>query len=148
MKNFVKVLVLSMGLIIGTSALAESPTSVFASCMVDALNGKERKNLAKWIFFSIAAHPDIKSYSTASPKDIKESDKFVGKLITRLLVVDCQNELKKANKSDPLAVQKGFELVGKVAMQELMTNKDVMNTLTNYAKYADQEKINKILSEK
>jgi hypothetical protein len=148
MKTFVKVLALFMGLIVVTPAMAQSPTNVFASCMVDTLSGKERKSLAKWIFFSIAAHPEIKSYSKASGQDIKESDQYVGKLITRLLTVSCPEELKKANKSDPLAVQKAFELVGQVAMQELMTNQDVMKTLSNYAQYADTEKIKKILSEK
>ena len=148
MKNIIKVLVLFMGLVIGAPALAETPTNVFARCMVDTLNGKERKNLAKWIFFSIAAHPEIKSYSSATQKDVESSDKFVGKLITRLLADDCPNELKKANKSDPRAVEKGFELVGKVAMQELMTNQNVMKTLVNYARYADQERISKVLSEK
>src|SRR6185436_21082717 len=106
MKNFVKVLTLSIGLIAVTPSIAQSPTNLFASCMVDTLSGKERKSLAKWIFFSIAAHPDIKSYSKASGQDIKESDVYVGKLITRLLTVSCPEELKKANKSDPLAVQK------------------------------------------
>jgi len=116
--------------------------------MVDTLSGKERKNLAKWISFSIAAHPEIKPYSSASQKDIKESDEYVGKLITRLLTVNCPDELKKAYKSDPLAVQKAFELVGRVAMQEIMTNQEVMKSLTSYAQYADKEKINKILAEK
>lgn len=148
MKNIIKGMVLSLGLIIGAPTLANSPTEVFASCLVDTLNGKERKSLAKWIFFAIAAHPEIKSYSKASPKDIQESDKYVGKLITKLLTVDCPNELKKANKSNPLAAQQGFELVGKVAMQELMTNQDVTKAITNYIKYADKEKLHSILSDK
>jgi hypothetical protein len=105
--------------------------------MVDTLNGKERTNLAKWIFFSIAAHPEIKSHSGVGQKERKESDEYVGKLITRLLTSDCPNELKRANKSDPVALQKAFELVGKVAMQELMTNQDVMKAVSNYARYGE-----------
>lgn len=148
MNYFIKVIILSMGLILCSSALANSSTDVFSNCLVDALNGKERKNLAKWIFFAIAAHPEINSHSNASSKDIKNSDVYVGKLITRLLTVDCPHELKKANEFNPLAIQQGFELVGKVAMQELMTNQNVTKALTNYIKYADKDKINKILTEK
>lgn len=148
MKNIINVIVLSIGLAIGTPALADSQTDVFARCMVDNLNGKERTNLSKWIFFSIAAHPEIKSYSSVGQKEIKVSDEYVGKLITRLLTSDCPNELKRAHKSDPMAVQTAFGLVGKVAMQELMTNQDVMKALTNYAQYADKDKLNKLLSEK
>lgn len=147
MKNIVKILVLSVGLAIGTPVFADSQTDIFAKCMVNNLNGKERTNLAKWIFFSIAAHPEIKSYSSVSQKEQKASDEYVGKLITRLLTSDCSKELKMANKVDPLAVRSAFELVGKVAMQELMANEDVMKAVTNYALYADKEKLNKILSE-
>lgn len=148
MKNFAKLLVLTMALTIGTPILADSPTSALGNCLVDNLNGKERKKLAKWIFFSMAAHPEIKSYSRASAKDIKKSDRYVGELITRLLTVDCPSKLRIAHASDPSAMKKAFGLVGQVAMQELMTNQNVMKTLTNYAQYADQEKIGKVLSEK
>ena len=88
----------------------------------------------------------INIYSKATAENIDDSDKFVGKLITRMLTVDCPNELMLANKSDPLAINKAFELVGRVAMQELMSNQDTMQALTNYAKYTDQEKINALLS--
>jgi hypothetical protein len=45
-------------------------------------------------------------------------------------------------------MQQGFELVGRVAMQELMTNQNVTKAITNYIKYVDTDKLNKILSEK
>ncbi len=147
MKKIVQIITFTVGMTIGLPVLAGSPISVFANCMVDTLNGKERKNLARWIFLSMTAHPVIKPYSSASSKDIKESDQYIGKLITRLLTDDCPNELKVANKSDPQAVEKAFQLVGKIAMQEIMTNQETMDALTNYIKYADQEKINKVLSE-
>jgi len=60
---------------------------------------------------------------------------------------NCPDELQAANRADPQAIERSFELVGQVAMQELMGNQDVMTAITNYAKYADQEKINKILFE-
>ena len=148
MTTTLKFLALIITLVNVSPVFAAAPSDVLAGCLVDNLNGKERKNLAKWIFFSIAAHPDIKSYSNVSPEDIKESDKYVGKLITRLLADNCQNQLKGANSSDPLAVQKAFEIVGKVAMQELMANEDVIKTISNYAQYADMARINKILNAK
>ncbi|MDO8465380.1 MAG: hypothetical protein Q7S46_09055 [Gallionella sp.] len=148
MKIIVKSIVLIIGIFISVPALSDSTTNNLGRCMIDALNGKERKQLAKWIFFAIAAHPEINSYSRATTKDINESDDTVGKLITRLLTSDCPNELKIAYKSDPLTVQKSFELVGQVAMQELMTNQNVMKSITNYAQYADQKKINSLLTEK
>ncbi|MGI9568765.1 MAG: hypothetical protein ACR2PH_03275, partial [Desulfobulbia bacterium] len=60
---------------------------------------------------------------------------------------DCPTELKKAARSDPTAINNAFELVGRVAMQELMNNQDVVNGLTNYSRYTDTQKIREILSE-
>jgi hypothetical protein len=147
MNNLIKVTILSIGLLSGTSVFANTPTEQLGTCLVDTLNGKERKNLAKWIYFSIGSHPEMKPFMKATDADIQESDEFVGKLITKILVEDCPKELHSANKSDPLAIQKAFELVGQVAMQELMTNQDTMNAITNYITYTDQDKINAILSQ-
>lgn len=147
MNNLIKVTILSIGLLSGTSVFANTPKEQLGTCLVDTLNGKERKNLAKWIYFSIGSHPEMKPFMKATDADIQESDEFVGKLITKILVEDCPKELNTANKSDPLAIQKAFELVGQVAMQELMTNQDTMNAITNYITYTDQDKINAILSQ-
>lgn len=148
MKNILSVLALFTALIVGAPVLAASPSSVLGTCLVDHLNGKERKDLAKWIFFSIAAHPEIKPYSNASAKDIEESDRYVGRLLTRLLAEDCPKELRNAGSADPQAVAQAFKLVGQVAMQEIMTNPAVKKSLTNYVRYADVEKIKKVIKEK
>ncbi|HFD33014.1 MAG TPA: hypothetical protein ENJ28_09975 [Gammaproteobacteria bacterium] len=148
MKFSIKIFTLLFALISITPVFAADPTSVFANCLVDNLNGKERKNLAKWIYLAMAAHPEIKSLSSATPKDIEKSDEYIGKLITKLLTVDCPNELNTASKTNRSALQNGFGLVGKVAMQELMSNQNVNKALTNYIKYTDLEKIKTITNTK
>ncbi|MCG6201643.1 hypothetical protein [Psychromonas antarctica] len=146
MNYFVKVAALSIGILSAAPVIASTPTDQLGTCLVDTLNGKERKNLAKWIFFAIGSHPEMKIFMNATSKNIQESDQYVGKLVTKILTVDCPEELYAANKSDPLAIQKAFELVGQVAMQELMNNQKTIKAITNYSIYADQEKINAILS--
>ncbi len=118
----------------------------FGTCLVDSLDGKERKALAKWIFFAMAAHPEIEEYGQISAAARSESDQEVGNLITRMLTEDCAQQLLVAHKADPLAVQKAFELVGQVAMQELMTNQAVMLAITRYTSHTDQAKIGALLS--
>jgi hypothetical protein len=113
--------------------------------MSDNLNGKERKNLAKWIFFAMGMHPDIKSYLNVSPNDMQTSDEYVGALITRLLTVDCSARLKTAYKSDPTSLNKAFEVVGRVAMQELMRSNEVNKALTNYVEFSDTTKIGEVM---
>jgi len=147
MKQIFIVLILTTFLVSPVAVFADAANNSFGSCMVDNLNGKERKQLAKWIFFAIAAHPEIKIYSNVSQKDVDSSDKYIGALITRLLTVDCPSQMKATYRIDPRAYEKAFELVGKMAMQELMSNKNVTKAITNYIQFADMEKLNKLLSE-
>ncbi len=146
MRTCLRILVLSLVVGAGVPAIAATPTETFSTCMVDALNGKERKTLAKWIFFAIAAHPEISSFANASKADIDATDKYVGELITRLLTTDCPAELKAANDSDPMALQAAFEVVGAVAMQELMANDAVTRAISNYTNYADMDRINQVVA--
>ena len=120
-------------------AVAQSQS--LGTCLVDSLNGKERKQLVKWIYFSIAAHPEMKPFSNISENDRITTDRYVGKLVTRLLVEDCSSIFLTAQKADSLALEKAFEIVGRVAMQELMNNQEVTTAITNYANYADLNKI-------
>lgn len=146
MKNLFKVLFAISLLVANTTVLAN--TSELSTCLIDNLNGKERKNLAVWVFMAMASHPEIKKYSNITPKDKTDTDKYIGALITRLLTEDCPKELKVAYSADPQAIQKAFEVVGKVAMQELMANQAVNASLVNYVNFADQTKINTVLSTK
>ncbi len=145
MKSTYKIIALFISMLISSSALSQSSTDALSTCMADNLNGKERKSLAKWIFFAIGAHPEIKSYLNVTQRDVRVSDKHVGALITRLLTVDCSDQLKMAYASDPTSAEKAFEVVGKVAMQELMANDEVNKAIGAYVQFADINKIEKIL---
>jgi hypothetical protein len=126
---------------------ASADTQAFATCLADSLNGKERKLLVKWIYFSMATHPELKANSIITEADRESSNKATGSLITRLFVQNCPKEAKLAQKSDPMAIQKAFEFVGQVAMQEIMTDQNVIAAIGSYIKYADQNKINALFVE-
>jgi len=145
MKNLLFLLLVLPAVAMSNKAVAANETNILANCLIDSLNGKERKQLAKWVFLAIAAHPEIETLSNASSKDRQQSDQTVGQLITRLLTENCPTELVKANNADPMAINHAFELVGKVAMQELMNHQATMEALTNYVNYTDQAKINTLL---
>tara|TARA_R100001440_G_scaffold72398_5_gene96233 strand:- start:20576 stop:21019 length:444 start_codon:yes stop_codon:yes gene_type:complete len=146
-KNVIGVILVSLTIFMSNLANASTTTDSFASCLVNNLNGEERKGLAKWTFFSIAAHPEIKPYSQITSEQTEATDEYAGKLITRLLTRDCPAELKAAYKANPLATQRAFVLVGEVAMQELINDSEVNKKFFNYIKYVDKEKIKAIISE-
>ena len=138
-------IVLLFQAIFSLSAVAEAQD--LGTCLIDSLNGKERKQLAKWIYFAIAAHPEMVKFSNIKDDDRVETDKYIGKLVTRLLAEDCASTAKIALKTDPLALEKAFELVGQVAMQELMNNQSVNSAVTSYIKYADLNKLKSLIGE-
>ncbi len=59
-----------------------------STCLIDSLNRKERKQLAQWIYFAIAAHPEMKAFSNVSEDERLSTDKIIGQLVSRLLVND------------------------------------------------------------
>lgn len=118
-------------------------------CMVDSLTGKERKDLAKWVYFAMSAHPEIKQYSKITDANRTEFDKVVGSLITRLLTEDCPEKTKKAVREEGTSALEGaFRLVGEVAMQELMRDKNVSDSIEAYVKYTNLDKIKQIINDK
>jgi len=68
--------------------------------MTDSLNGKERKELGKWIFLGMSAHPEISNLSNVSGAIRDGSDQYIGNLITRLLAEDCMVEARMAMKNE------------------------------------------------
>ena len=142
------VLLLNLLLLI-SPAMASQEADMLGNCMVDSLTGKERKQLATWVFFAMSSHPDIKKFSSVTEDSRSEIDQIVGQLITRLLVQDCPTQAKAAMEQEgSLAMGRAFELVGAVAMQELMTNEEVTKSISYFERYLDKEKINSLTSGK
>ncbi len=138
-------------LVAGLSGIPSIPvaageaSNALGTCMVDSLTGKERKQLAQWIFFAMSYHPEIMTFAKVTEEAKENSDKTVGYLVTRLLTEDCPEQAKLALKMESsVAIQNSFGLVGQVAMQELMTNQDVNMAITSFERYVDKNKINEL----
>lgn len=65
---------------------------------------------------------------------------------SRLLTENCVEQFKAAAKeSGQVAISNAFELAGKVVMQELMSNKEVVALISGYETLVGQEKLGAIL---
>jgi hypothetical protein len=132
---------------ITTNIYAGQKTNELGVCLTDSLTGKERKNLAKWIFFSMSVHPEISIHFKVPEQTIDKNNEYVGNLMTRLLAEDCPNQTKAALKeAGSTAMENAFEIVGRVAMQELMRDQSVTSTIGGFEKYLDTEKL-KVLNQ-
>lgn len=117
----------------------------FSLCLSDSMSGKERKHLAKWIFLGMSVHSTLKPYANVPESDMDASNKYIGKLITRLITEDCPDQAKAAYKVlGASAFEQAFKVAGEVAMQEIMMEPGVGQALGAFEKYLDSKKINSL----
>ena len=143
------VVAVAVAVLLTVSVLAQDqqPIDALKTCVSDSTSGKDRKDLAKWIFLAMAAHPEMKLHASdnaAAAAD--QSSRTVAALVTRLLTDSCVNEARAAMKSGGAqSFQIAFEGLGKLAMQELMADNAVKESMGLFARYADQKRITEVL---
>ena len=118
-------------------------TTALSSCVADNTSGKQRKDLARWIFFAMAAHPDLVPYRTSEVSAAREStDRVIAELFVYLITQQCPNEASAAFEERGTAgLQVAFEELGRLAMLELMSNADTSTAMSSFEKYLDNDKI-------
>lgn len=140
--NTIKSAVAVLALAAALPAVAGPYADALSACFSDNTTGKERKELARWIFVAMAAHPEIGDLSKVTSSDREAVNKIAGDLVTRLISQNCADRAKAAIKNEGAkSLQESFGVLGKLAMQELMTNPAVASSLLGYEKYIDKKKV-------
>jgi hypothetical protein len=135
--------------VVAPSVHAASNIDALASCLADSTTGKDRKNMARWVFAGMSTHPDIMSLSNVKPSDRKEMDKTLAALFTRLMTENCPDQAKAVlEKEGPKGFEAAFAIIGKLAMQELMSDPNVNASFSNFVQYLDKGKIESVFSTK
>lgn len=144
MKTFVAAIaVVLVGSAPVSSALAGPATDALSACLADNTTGKDRKDMARWIFVGMASHPEIESLSNVTQANRDELDRIIATMVTRLMTESCLAQARSATEKDGSeAFQAAFGIVGKLAMQELMSNPKVNASFSEFTKYIDQKKLN------
>ena len=137
-----------IALLLPMVAHAGPATDRAATCLTDSTSGKDRKALVKWMFLAISKHPEISSLSAATAEMDTQSNQEVGQLYTRLIADDCAVEIKAMVEADgPASIAKAFEVLGGVAMQELMEHPEVEKAFSHLDTHMDQERIRQVFDE-
>lgn len=128
-------------------ALADT-TVALSTCVADNTSGKQRKDLARWVFLAMAAHPELQQYASAEAASVREmTDRSIAALFESLITEHCAAEANATYRELGVpGLQVAFETLGRLAMQELMTNADASAAMTTFEKYVDSEKVNAALS--
>lgn len=114
-------------------------------CLVESSTGRDKVALAKWVFVAISAHSEVKALSAVTDADREAATRAFADIVTRLLTVDCREKTKKAFRYEGAqAFQTSFALLGQVAMQYLFEDANVANSLSEFEKHMDSEKIKQL----
>jgi hypothetical protein len=140
--------VLLLALVAASAASqANQAVEAFSQCISDNTTGKDRKALARWIFVSMGAHPEMRVIAPIPPAISEDTSRAAGELLSRLLADSCATQTKAAVRAvGPIAVQHAFTVLGQLAMQELMTDKDVAAGMASFQKHLDSKKLEPILN--
>lgn len=112
------------------------------NCLSDSTSGKDRKDLAKWVFAAMSTHPEIREFAPVTDKVRDQTSSTVGGLVTRLLSEDCAKQAQAALRNEgQAAMQTAFRALGGLAMQELISNPEVTASFSLMEKYLDRRKI-------
>ena len=136
---------LSTGLlatVLAASAFAGPKADALGACLADSTTGKERKELARWIFVGMSQHPEIKALGNVKPADMEASSKAIAGIFGQLLGERCTAQTKAAVQAEGnQALEIGFGMLGQMAMQELMADYAVKGALSDFQRYVDPAKV-------
>ena len=128
------------------AAHASPSTDALGKCLSDSTTGKDRKDLATWVFVAMSAHPEIGPIAKASPEAIESAQRAAGTIFTRLIADACPSEMRAVVKSDGAqGLKVSFEFLGGMAMQELMSNAQVSSAFSGFERYVDKSKVEPVL---
>jgi hypothetical protein len=137
-----KIIVLLLAGLAVMPSWASPAGDALSRCIADSTTGRDRKDLARWVFTAMSAHPEIRDISNVAPGTIDKVSKVTGGLFTKLLTESCPNEVRAAMQSDgPVAIQAAFHILGQLAMQELMTDNNVVASISVLETYIDKNKL-------
>lgn len=140
--KFLKCVCFVLSLLAFNLSYANGYADDISRCLSDSTSGKDRKDLARWVFTVMATHPEILKITSVTPKDRDSAEQAAGQLYNKLLTQDCKPQIEAAFKNkDATAARSAFEYLGKLAMQELMADPNVTKSFSGITKYIDFEKL-------
>jgi hypothetical protein len=133
-----KYVALAVGLTIACAPLTVQAgvySDDLSRCIVRSSTADDRLMLMKWIFSAISLHPAVQPMTSVTPEQRDLLAQQAAALTSRLLTSDCRAETVAALKYESSAFQGAFELLGRVAMSDLMTEPSVASGVGGASAY-------------
>ena len=113
-------------------------TDDFTKCLVTKTTAQEKTDLVKWIYVTISFHPQLSQMSNLTAEDVEMANIRVADYMTNVFAYKCNDELNQAIKYEgEESVFYAFELLGELAMGELMQDQGVTAASELFIQYVD-----------
>lgn len=137
---------LAVLLLMSSVSQADIYTDDLSRCLIESSSSEDKITLVKWMFSAMALHPAVKTIAPVNEAARNSANKEMADIMVDLLSVRCLEQSKKAIKYEgPIALQASFEVFGKVAAQELFSNPNVAQGLSDLNSHVDTDKLNQAL---
>jgi hypothetical protein len=143
--NPLKIFLSIAALVFANAAAAGPQAEALGTCLVDSTTGKDRKELARWLFSAMGAHPSLGDMFTISDPQRDEISRSMAALVTSLMTDKCAKEVRAAIQGEgSTALRSSFEILGRVAAMELQGNAEVAKAISGFEKYLDRGKFQQL----
>jgi hypothetical protein len=138
---------LALAVLSSSGVLAGPAADALGTCLSENTTGKERKELARWMFVAMSSHPEIKQLSATTPNDLDQVSRATGALFTKLLTETCVTQTRAAVRTEGAqSIQAAFSVLGQAAMQELMSDPAVRAAIGAFERHLDTKKVEAVLT--
>jgi len=118
--------------------------AMLGKCLVAHITTSDRQDIARWVFLSMATHPEVKQFLNSRTDSADAAARRFGALFTRTMSDECAKEVQEAARTGgPPVVPSAINFFTQLGVQELMTNRDVLTILFSLNQYADREGIDR-----
>jgi hypothetical protein len=115
-------------------------TDRLSVCLVQNTSTPEKQVLLTWVYAAMSAHPKVYEMSNVTLEQGDEISKQMAEIFNELITVRCKDETIEAFRYEGQATfEESFQVLGEVAMTELMTNNKVNSYMEGFTKYLDTE---------
>lgn len=123
-------------------AFAGEYSEALGKCFVKSTSKEDRASLIRWFYAAASRHPAVQGLATVSDGQIDEANRTVAALFVNLLTTSCKAEAQKAYEEEgPPMFRLSFDVLDKVAAQELFDSPEVKASLRGLQKYVDHDKL-------
>jgi hypothetical protein len=127
-------------------AVAGTYSDDLTKCLVSSATVDDKRVLVRWVFATLALHPDTASLAAVSDAQRAEFNAKTARLFERLVTETCKTQMQTAVRNEGVAaLQSSFRQFGEVATRELLTNPNVAAGLSNTASNLDPIKLMSLL---